>query len=110
VLFQFNIGDRIATNPTTSALLRAGDLVDRTTFYRNDLAFAENPAGVPRDPHLLIRNITVPSVAAMARGIQEQIAVFFATDGELIIQPLPSRFFEVPIAGPLPEQLNFIKT
>ena len=108
VLFQFNIGDRIATNPTTSALLRAGDLVDRTTFYRNDLAFAENPAGVPRDPHLLIRNIAVPSVAAMARGIQEQIAVFFATDGKLIIQPLPSRFFEVPIAGPPPEQLNFI--
>ena len=108
VLFQFNIGDRAATNPTTSALLRAGDLVDRTTFYRNDLAFAENPLGVPRDPHLLIRNIAVPSVAAMARGIQEQIAVFFATDGKLIIHPLPSRFFEVPIAGPPPEQLNFI--
>ena len=107
VLFQFNIGDRIATNPTTSALLRAGELTDRTTFYRNDLAFAEN-AAVPRDPHLLIRNIAVPAVAAMARGIQEQIAVFFATDGKLIIQPLPSRFFEVPIAGPPPEQLNFI--
>jgi pimeloyl-ACP methyl ester carboxylesterase len=108
VLFQFNIGDRIATNPTTSALLRAGELTDRTTFYRNDLAFAENPGGVARDPHLLIRNIAVPSVAAMARGIQEQIAVFFATDGKLIIHPEPSRFFEVPIAGSLPEQLNFI--
>jgi len=106
VLFQFNFGDRIATNPTTSALLRAGELTDRTTFYRNDLAFAESPA-VPKDPHLLIRNITLPSVAAMSRGIQEQIAVFFASDGVLIIHPEPSRFFEVPIAGPLPEDLNF---
>ncbi|HKY44880.1 MAG TPA: Ig-like domain-containing protein [Pyrinomonadaceae bacterium] len=108
VLFQFSIGDRIATNPTTSALLRAGDLASRTTFYRNDLAFAENPGGIARDPHLLIRNIAVPSVAPMARGIQEQIAVFFASDGKLIIHPEPLRFFEVPIVGPLPEQLNFI--
>lgn len=108
VLLQFNFGDRIATNPSTTALLRAGELTDRTTFFRNDLAFAENPAAVPKDPHLLIRNITVPSVAAMARGIQEQIAVFFASDGILMIHPEPSRFFEVPIAGLLPEQLNFI--
>ena len=107
VLFQFNIGDRIASNPTTTALLRAGDLVDRTTFFRNDLAFAENPL-VPKDPHLLIRNITLPAVAAISRGLQEQIAVFFASDGGLIIHPEPTRFFEVPITSPLPEGLNFI--
>jgi pimeloyl-ACP methyl ester carboxylesterase len=107
VLFQFNIGDQIATNPTTTAVLRAGDLVDRTTYFRNDLAFAENP-GVPKNPHLLIRLITSPSVGAMARGIQEQIAVFLSSDGNLIIHPEPNRFFEVPIAGPLPEDLNFI--
>jgi len=107
VLFQFNMGDQIATNPTTTAVLRAGDLVDRTTYFRNDLAFAENP-GVPKNPHLLIRLITSASVGAMARGIQEQIAVFFASDGTLIIHPEPRRFFEVPIAGPLPDDLNFI--
>ena len=107
VLFQFSIGDRIATNPTTTVLLRMGELADRTTFYRNDLAFAENPT-VAKDPHLLIRNIAVPSVAAIARGVQQQIAVFFASDGTLIIHPEPRRFFEVPIAGPLPEELNFI--
>jgi len=107
VLFQFNIGDQIATNPTTSALLTAGDLVDRTTYYRNDLAKAENPL-VASNPHLLIRNITVPAVAPMARGIQEQIAVFLSSDGTVINHPEPFRFFEVPIAGPLPEQLNFI--
>ena len=107
VLFQFNIGDQIATNPTTTAILRAGDLADRTTYFRNDLAYAENNL-VPQNPHLLIRLITTPSVATMARGIQEQIAVFLASDGTRIDHPEPSRFFEVPIAGRLPEDLNFI--
>jgi len=44
----------------------------------------------------------------MARGVQEQIAVFLASDGNVINHPEPNRFFEVPIAGPLPEDLNFI--
>lgn len=107
VLFQFSIGDQIATNPTTSAVLRASDLVGQTTYFRNDLAFAENVL-VPKNPHLLIRNITVPSVALMARSIQQQIAVFLASEGVIITHPEPARFFEVPIAGPLPEELNFI--
>ena len=107
VLFQFNIGDQIATNPTTTAVLRAGDLADRATLLRYDLAYAENHA-IATNPHLLIRNITVPSVAPLARGIQEQIAVFLASDGTQTIHPEPMRFFEVPIAGPLPEELNFI--
>jgi hypothetical protein len=44
----------------------------------------------------------------IALGAQEQIATFFATDGTEIIHPEPARFFEVPIQGPLPEDLNFI--
>src|ERR1700687_2102057 len=44
----------------------------------------------------------------MARGAQEQIATFFASDGAEMIQPEPARFFEMPIAGALPEDLNFI--
>lgn len=107
VIIQVGKGDQRAPNPLTTAILRAGDLGDRATFIRNDLAFAEN-AAVPKDPHLLIRNITLPSVAPIARGIQEQIAVFFASNGSTIIHPEPFRFFEVPIAGPLPEGLNFI--
>jgi len=35
--------------------------------------------------------------------------VFFESDGQLTIHPEPSRFFEVPIAGPLPETLNFVQ-
>lgn len=107
VLFQFSIGDQIATNPTTTAVLRAGDLADRATYFRNDLARAENGL-VAKNPHSLIRLIANPAVGVVARGIQEQIAVFLASDGNLIIHPEPIRFFEVPIAGPLPEDLNFI--
>ena len=107
VIFQIGKGDQRAANPLTSAILRAGELADRATFIRNDLAFAENPA-VAKDPHLLIRSITVPSVAAIARGVQEQIGVFFASGGAVMIYPEPVRFFEVPIAPPLPEDQNFI--
>ena len=45
---------------------------------------------------------------AMALGAQEQIATFFASDGVDIIHPEPPKYFEVPIQGPLPEQLNYI--
>ena len=107
VIFQMATGDQRAVNMGTTALLQAGDLADRAIFIRNDVAFAENPA-VPKDPHLLIRSLTVPSVAAIARGLQEQFAVFFASDGTIVIHPEPFRFFEVPIAGPLPEVFNFI--
>jgi hypothetical protein len=45
---------------------------------------------------------------AILEGAHEQIATFFATDGEVIIHPEPARFFETPIRGPLPESLDFI--
>jgi hypothetical protein len=109
VLFQFAIGDQIAPNPTNAAILRAGDLADRATLYRTDLAFAEDPA-VPKNPHGFMLNIdsTDPLVRQIAFGAQEQIATFFETDGQVVIHPEPARFFETPIRGPLPEGLNFI--
>ena len=102
-------GDQFAPNPLSSMLLRTGALADRTTLFRNDLAFAENPS-VPKNPHLFVLNVDVdvPVVSAVALGAQKQIAVFFATDGELIIHPEPARFFEVPVVRP-PEALNYIR-
>src|SRR5262245_40224925 len=96
-----------APNPTTTALLRAGDLADRATFYRHDLAVAESPT-LPRNPHQFLILVDVPAVRPIALGYQTQIATFFASDGTEIIHPEPSRFFETPIAGPLPEGLNYI--
>ena len=97
-----------APNPTTSALLRAGDLADQATFFRNDLLFAENPT-VPKDPHLFLTRST-PGLPdqPIALGAQQQIATFFASDGAVVIHPEPAQFFEVPIVLPLPEDFNFI--
>jgi hypothetical protein len=108
VLVQFAKGDQTVPNPTNSALLRAGDLADRTAYFRNDLAFAANPA-VPKNPHTFLTRITTPSVAALAFAAQQQIATFFASDGTVIVDPDGAGpLFEVPIAGPLPEELNYI--
>jgi hypothetical protein len=97
VIFQFASGDKAAPNPTTTAILRAGDLADRATYYRNDLAFAENQA-VGKSPHNFMINVfTDPFVTAIALGAQTQIATFFASDGTEIIHPEPARFFETPI-------------
>ena len=107
VIYQFAKGDQIVPNPATTALLRAGDLADRATFYRHDLAFAENPR-LPTNPHGFLATIDIPGFRAITLGAQEQIATFFATDGAAVIHPEPARFFEVPISLPLPENLNYI--
>lgn len=110
VLLQFAKGDQTSPNPTGTSVIRAGDLADRTTLYRNDLAFAED-GRVPRNPHQFMTNLItspVPLVFAIARGAQEQIAVFLASHGNDVILPEPARFFEVPIVLPLPETLSFI--
>jgi hypothetical protein len=109
VIIQFARGDKTVPNPTATALIRSGDLADRATFFRNDLAFALG-VGFGKNPHTFLTNIGgTPPVAAAAVGAQTQIAIFFATDGALIIDPDgPGPLFEVPIAGPLPEDLGFI--
>jgi len=102
-------GDKRVPNPTTTAFLRAGGLADRTTYFRNDLAFAADPA-FPKDPHEFWLAIgTAPSTTAVALAAQEQIATFLASDGQLIIDPDGTgTLFEMPIAGPLPEDLSYI--
>jgi hypothetical protein len=108
VIFQFARGDQTVPNPTTTAILRAGDLAESATYFRNDLAFLENPA-VLKNPHLFLTRITTPSVAAVAVAAQQQIARFFASDGMVVIDPDGAgALFEVPIIPPLPEELDFI--
>lgn len=107
VIYQFAKGDQIVPNPAATALLRAGDLADRATFYRHDLAFAENPL-LPTIPHGFLATLAIPGFRAITQSAQQQIATFFATDGATVIHPEPARFFEVPIHLPLPENLNYI--
>jgi hypothetical protein len=107
-IIQFARGDQTVPNPTTSAIIRAGGLASRTTLYRNDLAYALNPA-TPKNPHTFLTNIGVPSVAAYALAAQAQIATFFATDGGLTIDPDgPGPIFETPTSM-VPEDLAYLQ-
>jgi hypothetical protein len=109
VLLQFAKGDQTSPNPAMTAFLRASGLANRTMFYRNDLAFAED-SRVPKNSHGFLTNPTspVPLVAAVSRGAQQQMGAFFASHGKKTVTPEPARLFEVPIAPPLPEVLSFI--
>jgi hypothetical protein len=109
VIIQFAKGDKTVPNPTATALVRAGDLADRATFFRNDLAFVATGGAIPKNPHTFLTNIGIPAAAPFAFGAQSQIAAFFASNGALTIDPDgPGPIFEVPIVPPLPEGLNFI--
>jgi fermentation-respiration switch protein FrsA (DUF1100 family) len=108
VLIQICKGDQTGPNPRNTAIVRAGDLADRTTLFRNDLAYLADPA-VPKNPHGFLNRFTSPGITGeIGRGGQMQAAVFLASDGNKIIWPEPSQFFEVPIVPPLPEDLTFI--
>ena len=123
VILQFAKGDQQVPNPTSTAMLRAGDLADRATYYRHDLAFAsrgdQSGIPVPKDPHAFLLFVSLiptpippvnfPAVADVGAGARQQIAEFFASDGTNVIDPDGAGpLFEVPIEGPLPEELNFI--
>jgi hypothetical protein len=109
-IVQFARGDQTVPNPTATALIRAGHLKDRATFFRNDLAFASDPT-MPKNPHTFLTRIAgPPPLAALIAGeAQNQIATFFGSDGATTIDPDGARpLFETPIAGALPEDLGFI--
>ena len=100
VFYQFAFGDQTVPNPTSATLVRAGNLLDRTTFYRNDRtpSATMNPHGGFEDPRIAGRSL-----------LQRQVVEFLATDGRNLIDPDgAASVFEVPIADPLTlERLNF---
>jgi hypothetical protein len=104
-------GDQTVPNPTASAIVRAADAHDRWTLFRNDLVRMARPTA-PANPHTFLTNIAT-TAGDLAIAAQTQIAVFFESDGTLVIDPdgsTANRFFEVPIFAdqiPLMEDLNF---
>jgi hypothetical protein len=107
VLFQFAKGDQLHPNPTNSAWLRAGELADRATFYRHDLAYALDPT-LPKDPHAFLTSVN-PALLPIGLQAVQQIAVFLGTNGTITIDPDGAgTLFEVPVALPLPETTSFI--
>jgi Bacterial Ig-like domain len=108
VLFMMQKGDQSAPNPRSTQLARAGGLADVTTFYRNDLAYAEDPT-INKNPHSMQLRWTMPGLSGeIARGSIEQTAIFLASGGQTIVHPEPARLFEVPIVPPLPEDFSYI--
>jgi Big-like domain-containing protein len=107
VIFQFAFGDKTVPNPTTSAILRACGCKDRATLFRNDLAFAANPA-VGKNPHTFLTNLGAAGIG-YALAAQGQIATFLASDGATTVDPdgAGGPFFETPTSK-VPEELNYI--
>jgi hypothetical protein len=108
VIVQFAKGDKTVPNPTASALIRSGGLEDRATYFRNDLALATVPGYAVTNPHTFLSNVGGAS-GPLAFAAQQQIATFLGSGGTVTIDPDGAGpLFETPIAGPLPEGLNFL--
>jgi hypothetical protein len=108
ILINFGKGDEAAPNPRTTQLLRAGGYADVASFYRNDLAYAEDNT-VYKNPHTYVQKWMLPGLSGpIGRGGMEQFAIFLASRGKTIVHPEPARFFEVPISPPLPEDFSYI--
>ena len=102
VLFTFAQGDPVAPNTTTATLLRAGDLKDRTTYFRALDAYSPNTPGANTIHEFPF--IFTPVGKPFALAMQEAIATFLASDGQLTVNPDGDvgQWFQTPIAGPLP--------
>jgi len=101
VLIQVARGDRTTVNPSVAEGVRAADvraaadrlLADRVTLFRYDLF----PRPLPSpDPHTFLVATDVPSAKNLALQAQEQIAVFYNSNGKDTIDP------DGPPTGPCP--------
>src|SRR5262249_61785888 len=84
VIIQFAKGDQIVPNPTQTALVRAGELADRTTFFRTDLFYAALPRPLPAAvspplyPHTFLNTFTPAGAPAGSLQAQARIPPLFA--------------------------------
>jgi hypothetical protein len=109
-LIQMARSDQMSNNPSTSELIRAGDIADRVVLYRHDRnAGAGNPGVIP-NPHPFLGQVVAPSesMRTVAVAAQHQIGAFFESDGTKVIAPSPGELWEFPIVGPPPEDLYFL--
>jgi len=102
ILINFGKGDLNAPNPRTTQLLRAGGYADAATYYRNDLAFAEDNT-VFKDPHTYLFRWMLPALSGpIGRAGLEQVAIFLASRGRIIThRSMPTRLRTVEISPAL---------
>jgi pimeloyl-ACP methyl ester carboxylesterase len=107
-LYQMFRSDQSESNPLTAELIRAGGLEDRVVVYRHDLFWTDHPT-VMKDPHLVLNSLLTPIISVIAAAGQTQIVEFLMSDGVTVTHPEPAAYWEVPIAGPMPETFAFIQ-
>jgi hypothetical protein len=90
VLYQVAFGDATVPNVTSGNIIRAGDLFDATTYYRNDRTptASRNPHGFLADPTVFGRELA-----------EAQLTAFLST-GQIVDPDGPLPVFETPIANP----------
>jgi len=110
VLVQIAKGDLTVPMYAGMALVRAGGLEKNTTYFRFDLMYEKTPGFPSRNSHQIHLGIgsTFAMVDVIARGMQEQVATFFASNGTRIVQAEPTEFFETPIKLPMAEHIEYI--
>jgi hypothetical protein len=108
-LYQIAKGDEAAPNPTTTAILRAGGFT-QWTYYLHDLYRSTLFPMLTTNPHTFAVSVTGvnANLRPISLGLQHQAAMFFLSDGNLIIQPEPSAYLELRNAGEWPEDFNYI--
>jgi hypothetical protein len=107
ILIQLTKGDYQIPNPSTAAMLRAGDLADVATLYRHDRAYAADPTRM-KDPHTFLIRTDTANMRSIALAAQRQVATFLASDGVEVINPdsIGGNLFEVPISLNSLEELH----
>jgi len=91
VLYQIAFGDNTVPNITSGNIIRAGNLFDRVTYYRND----KTPTS-GTNPHGFLAS---PALAGRVPG-EVQLTTFLKT-GQRVDPDLAGPIFELPIANPL---------
>jgi hypothetical protein len=89
VAYQVAFGDATVPNVTSGNIVRAGDLFDVTTYYRNDRTPTAN-----RNPHGFLADPTVFG----RQMAQLQLTTFLET-GRIVDPDGPAPVFETPIAN-----------
>ncbi len=115
VLFQFPKGDWVLPNPTETALVRAANLREATSFYRHDLAMKLFPKLNPVGHYNSIPDISLFGLKTeplpqclIAMLVQEQAAGFLASHGTLIpdVNFWPQMWFRVDLFEMPPKSLT----
>ena len=102
-ILQWARSDQVAVNPSAAELVRAGQFADRVAFYRHDL-HTEMIRTQP-NPHAFLSG---PNFRKhVDPGAQQQIGMFFASDGTNVIHPTPTELWEWPIKT-VPEDLFYL--